>query len=134
VNGLAALNPPQSLTPAPYAIRALNAATATTPASASSVSAANIVGTLSLSQVQGAVVTNNQNGVNLTGAFSGNGGALTNLSPNSLVLFSTNLSVSTWGRNDYGQRNVPGGLDDVTAVAVGTTHNLQFNFIAIGPR
>ena len=58
--------PTQNLTPVPYAIQALNATTATTvttATSANSAAAANIVGTLALSQVQGAVVTNNQTGV-----------------------------------------------------------------------
>ena len=58
--------PTQNLTPVPYAIQALNATTATTvtaATSANSAAAANIVGTLALSQVQSAVVTNNQTGV-----------------------------------------------------------------------
>ena len=127
VNGFAALNPAQNLTPAPYAVQAINAntaTTATTAVSANSVAAANIVGTLTPSQVQGGAVTNNQTGVNLTGNFTGNGGSLSNLSPNSLVLFSTNTSVTGWGQNNSGQRSIPSGLDDVTKIAAGFIHSL----------
>ncbi len=126
-HGFAVLNPVQNITPTPYAIQALNAATATTATtatSANSVAAANIVGMLALSQLQGAVVTNNQAGVNLTGSFSGNGGSLTNLSPNSLVLVSTNIGITSWGDNTYGQRTIPTGLNNAIALAAGTAHSL----------
>jgi hypothetical protein len=69
------LNPRQQLTPAPYAIMA--------------GSASNLLGTLPVTQLSGAVslanlptmllVTNGQSGVNLTGTFSGNGAGVTNL-------------------------------------------------------
>lgn len=71
------LTPRQQLLAAPYALYSVNAATA---ASAGSVSAANISGTLQLGQLPGAVLTNNENGVNLNGSFFGNGGGLTNVS------------------------------------------------------
>jgi alpha-tubulin suppressor-like RCC1 family protein len=115
------LTPRQKLTPTPYAIRAANAATAGT---ANSVAAANITGTLALAQLPGVVVTNNQTGVNFTGSFAGNGGGLSNLSASSLVLTTSNVSITAWGRNDYGQRIIPAGLDDVVAVSPGALHSL----------
>lgn len=68
------LTPRQALTPTPYAIFAYtaNAVSGTVPA-------AQISGTVPLAQLPSSVVTNNETGVSLTGAFSGNGGALTNL-------------------------------------------------------
>jgi hypothetical protein len=68
-----ALNPLQELTPTPYAIYAPSAGSA---ASANSVSAANITGTIPLAQLPGTVLTNNETGVNLSGTFSGNGAGL----------------------------------------------------------
>ena len=85
--GFTTLSPRQPITPAPYAIYsasaglAATATTAGTAGSADSVSAANIVGTVQLTQLPGTVLTNNQNGVILNGTFGGNGGGLTNLNP-----------------------------------------------------
>jgi len=97
------LSPRQPVLPTPYAIysvsaeNAMNAnysinaqnataalsanfaTTATTAGSANSVSATNITGTVQLTQLPGTILTNNESGVNLTGAFTGNGGGLTNL-------------------------------------------------------
>jgi hypothetical protein len=42
--------------------------------------ASNLTGTLSLAQLPGAAVTNNERNVSLSGSFTGNGGGLTNLS------------------------------------------------------
>ncbi len=124
VNGSAVLNPAQNLTPAPYAIQALNAVMAVTAGSANSVSASNIAGLISASQLQAGIVSNNQTGVNLTGSFTGNGGALTNLSPNALVLVTTNESITTWGANDFAQRIIPAGLTNPIALAASRTHSL----------
>ena len=118
------LTPRQKLTATPYAIQAANAMTATTAASANSVAAANITGTLGLAQLPSAVVTNTQTGLSLTGAFTGNGGGLSNLSPASLVFTGTNISIASWGWNDYGQRIIPTGLDDVVGAVGGTAHSL----------
>lgn len=68
--GFTPLNPRQRVTSAPYAIRA---------ASAGSVAASGITGTLAPAQLPANVVTNAATGVNLAGAFSGNGAGLTNL-------------------------------------------------------
>ena len=43
------------------------------------VAAANLTGTVPLAQLPTAVLTNNENGVSLSGSFAGNGGGLTNL-------------------------------------------------------
>ena len=71
------LTPRQPLTASPYALYAPNAGTA---ASASSVSAANITGTLPLTQLPSTVLTNGQTGVTIAGTFVGNGSGITNLS------------------------------------------------------
>ena len=79
VHGSAALGPVQNLTPTPYAIQA-----------GSANSASNLLGTLPVAQLPGAVVTNNETGLNLSGAFSGsysgNGGGLTNVTAASLAI------------------------------------------------
>jgi len=124
VSGFAVLNPPQNLTPAPYAIQSANAVTATTAGSANSVAAGNIVGNLGFSQLPPGLVTNSQSGVNFTGTFAGNGGALSNLSPNSLVFSGTNTSITFWGHNGYGQNAIPSGLNDATVLGLGIAHSL----------
>jgi hypothetical protein len=64
------LSPRQQITPTPYAIYSANAgsaATATTAAtagSANSISAANIAGTVQLTQLPGTILTNNETGAN----------------------------------------------------------------------
>jgi len=103
----AILSPLQPITPTPYAIysaTAGNAATATTATtagtagSANSVSAANITGTVQLTQLPGTVLTNGESSVNITGSFNGNGGGLTNLQTASLTgtiadsLLSSNIA------------------------------------------
>jgi hypothetical protein len=89
------LAPRQPVTPAPYAIYSANAASALTAASANSVAAANIVGAVPLGHLPAAVMTNNENGVNLGGAFSGNGGGLTNLQTTNLAGTLADSQLST---------------------------------------
>jgi hypothetical protein len=79
------LAPRQRILPTPYAIMAANASNALMAASAGSVSASNITGTLTTGQLPAAVVTNGASGVSLTGAFAGNGGGLTNLNAATLA-------------------------------------------------
>ena len=62
------LNPRQSITPTPYAI-----------------SAANVSGPVSISQLPAALLTNNATNVILTGGFSGDGSGLTNLPAGGIV-------------------------------------------------
>ncbi|HEY3763374.1 MAG TPA: hypothetical protein VGN23_16635, partial [Verrucomicrobiae bacterium] len=68
------LAPREQLLSMPYAIQSLNAATA---ASASSVSAGSISGTIGLGSLPSTLVTNGASGVNISGAFSGSGSGLT---------------------------------------------------------
>jgi hypothetical protein len=70
------LSPRQQITATPYAMRAANAATATT---ASSVAAGNITGTINITQLPTTIITNGASGVNISGTFSGVGTGLTNL-------------------------------------------------------
>jgi hypothetical protein len=74
VDGSTALNPPQNLTFAPYAAQALNAYNASNLLG--NVSSSQLSGTLNLSQLPNAVVTNNANGITLNGIFSGDGSGL----------------------------------------------------------
>ena len=72
------LTPRQPLTPTPYAFYAPNAG------AAGSVPASGLTGTVALSQLPPAVLTNNASGVQLTGSFTGNGAGLTSLNANNL--------------------------------------------------
>ena len=93
----------QPVTSTPYAIQALNAARATTAASANSVAAANITGTLSAANLPSTVLTNGAAGVNLfgtfSGTFSGDGSGLDNLDLHSvnthdMLSWITNMTFS----------------------------------------
>jgi hypothetical protein len=70
------LAPRQQVTATPYAIQAANAGVAAT---ANSVAAVNITGTVLPSQLPLNLLTNNQTGVTLNGTFSGDGSGVTNL-------------------------------------------------------
>jgi hypothetical protein len=91
-NGAAAfttLAPRQQLTPTPYAVFA--------------TTASNVSGTVAFSQLPAGLVTNNETALNLTGNFSGNGAALTNVNAATL----NGLTVgSLW---QLGGNNVSGG-------------------------
>jgi len=76
VNGFAALSPVQNLTPAPYAIQAMNANSASNLLG--TLPPSQLAGPLTLAQLPSAVVTNNSSSVNLTGTFSGDGSGLYN--------------------------------------------------------
>ena len=78
-NSFTALIQCQQLTPVPYALYSANAMTAVSAASASTVAAANISGTLTTAQLPASVLTNGASGVNISGAFSGNGAGMTNV-------------------------------------------------------
>src|SRR2546423_3184758 len=86
------LTPRQRITATPYAIQAANAASAAT---ASSVAAANITGTISLAHLPSTLVTNGSSGVSFTGTFSGDGTAVTNVRVYSLV--PPQLPLVFWG-------------------------------------
>ncbi|HEY1719132.1 MAG TPA: hypothetical protein VGH42_12670 [Verrucomicrobiae bacterium] len=82
VNGFAALDPPQNLTPAPYAVNAITASNLS-----GTVSAAQISGDVSSANFSGAygnaVTLNNANN-NFNGSFSGNGASLASLNANNI--------------------------------------------------
>jgi hypothetical protein len=73
--GFTPLAPRQPLLPLPYAIMAGTASNVL-----GAVAAGQLTGTVPLTQLPGAVLTNNAAGVNLNGSFGGNGGGLTNVS------------------------------------------------------
>ena len=124
------LSPRQQITSTPYAIQSANAVNANVAASASSVSATNISGTIALARLPAAVVTNGASGVTLAGTFNGNGGGLTNLNTSQLTggtinssLLPTNalaFSLMTLGTNVYSQSGtytvtVPIGVTQIIA-------------------
>jgi hypothetical protein len=130
VGGFVALSPLQNLTPSPYAINSGSANSLLGTLSASqltgSIPASQIGGTLTAAQLPASLLTNNQGGVNLGGAFSGNGAGLTNVSIYSLSLIgsSTNRIVVSWGFDGSGLAAPPLGLNNAAAVAVGNAHTV----------
>ncbi|HHY84149.1 MAG TPA: hypothetical protein GYA07_01245 [Verrucomicrobia bacterium] len=128
VNGFAALDPVQPLTPTPYAISALyaNALLGTLPAS-------QLTGTLPPGQLSGVysgpVTFNNANN-SFTGTLSGDGSGVTNIQAGALALTSTNLSVVAWGFEslpELSANNVPDEVDNPVQVAAGFAHSLALN-------
>ena len=108
------LTPRQQLTPTPYAIYA------------ESANAAALSGTLPLAQLPGAVVTNNNAvSVNLSGAFTGNGTGLTNVSAATLNGLSP---TSFWKTNGNA------GANPTNGAFLGTTDNLPLEFRVHGAR
>ncbi len=47
--------------------------------------------------------------------------------PNVAPSFVLGNTVVAWGRNDYGQTNVPAGLSGVTAIAAGSSHTVAIS-------
>jgi formylglycine-generating enzyme required for sulfatase activity len=78
-NGSVRLSPDRRVTSVGYALYA------STAASANSVAAANVTGTLALGQLPSAVLTNGASAVSLAGSFTGNGSGLTNLDATDLT-------------------------------------------------
>jgi hypothetical protein len=103
-----AMNPRQQITPTPQALYA------TTAASANSVAAANIVGIVPLAHLPTELVTNNQSGVTLRGAFTGDGGGLTNLPAASLTGTLADSQLST----NIARLNVPNTATPATGGVV----------------
>ncbi len=81
------LVPRQRITAAPYAITASNVS--------GTISAGQLSGAIPLAQLPATVVTNGAGGVNLTGAFSGNGAGVTNVP---LVALNS-AGIITWPGN-----------------------------------
>jgi len=117
------LAPRQQIISTPYAIESGNAVTASVAASANSVLAANISGTLPVTQLPPAVVTNGATGINISGNFSGNGSGLSSLPFSSLVT-TTNSTITAWGYNLDEETNVPASATNIISVAVGGFHSL----------
>lgn len=119
------LSPRQLLTPVPYAVYAPNAGAAVTAASANSVAATAITGTISDAQLPANIARVDQDQTfsgrvqfnAATGSFSGDGRGLTNVLADSLVDRSRIIS---WGAGS--SATVPSDLHDVTAIAAGYRH------------
>jgi hypothetical protein len=92
------LSPRQPLTSVPYAIQSLNAATA------DSVSAANLIGTIPLSALPASPV--------FTGQIAGNGGGLTNLNPISLDPGTAAINISGNAATATSAATVTGNIAD----------------------
>ena len=88
----ATLIPRQPLTSTPYAVQA---------ASAGSVSASNITGTLTPAQLPSSIVTNGAGGVNLSGTFQGNGLGLTNVPGTFPSQVVSNTTALAQANHDY---------------------------------
>jgi len=96
-NTFTELTPRQPITPSPYTVYSENAGMASIATLAdiadiaNQVAATNIVGTLEAQQLPAGLVVNNQNGVNLSGNFTGDGTELTNVPA---VTWSQDLSTN----------------------------------------
>lgn len=116
------LAPRQEISPVPYAVfsasasNAVLALTADSAATAVSVPASGITGTIAATSLPSSVMTNGQQDVFLEGVFSGDGSGLTNLSPSSMSsVENTNhntffglesgASITNGQPNNYGQLN-----------------------------
>ena len=120
------LSPRQSITPTPYAIYSASAGSAVnagTAGSANSVLAANISGTLALTQLPGAVVATNSTNVNLSGNFSG--GTITGSSITGSTITGTNIywSSASYLRDDQG-----GAIELGNSVKSGATPYIDFHY------
>ncbi len=102
------LSPRQRITATPYAIRA-----------------ANLTGTLPLSQLPLGIVTNNGTGLNLSGTFSGNGAGLSNVDATTLGGLS---SASFWKTNGNA------GANPTNGAFLGSTDHLPLEFRVNGVR
>ena len=119
INGFAVLSPLQNLTPAPYAAFANSASnilgTVTASQLSGSIPVAQLSGTLGLNQLPTSLVTNNGTGLNLSGAFSGNGAGVTNL--NLASVGPTGTFGQSFGLGVGGTINQVGGYGQNFAVA-----------------
>lgn len=122
-NSFTTLAPRRAITPTPYALYSFTAGNAATAATAGSVAAANLIGTLTFAQLPASVVTNGGS-VTLSGIFSGNGGGLIDINTTNLAgtvaddQLSTNVALLD-GTNFFG------GTDQFTGVVIATNFNNQ---------
>jgi hypothetical protein len=115
--GFTTLAPRQPVTPAPYALFANTASNVS-----GTISASQLSGSVPLAQLPTSILTNGASGVNITGTFSGNAGNLTNVNINTLT--QTAGLIVAWGNNDYGEANIPTGLNNVVAISAGYVFGL----------
>ena len=123
--GYTVLSPLQGVTPTPYAVFANTASnlSGTVPSAAlTSVPATSLTGTLPPTSLPAMVVTNTETGVALGGAFSGNGGGLTNLTLN-----NANYSVIAGG-----QGNTVSGTTSMIGGGQNNTNNANQSSIGGG--
>jgi len=101
-----------------------------------SVPATSLTGTIPLTQLPGAVLTNNQTGVTLNGTFNGNGGGLTNLNASQLssgvvplvrlpaaVVTNDAANLTIGGTNAVAPLTVPPKMPAAAIGSVGTGAN-----------
>lgn len=86
------LSPLQQLTPAPYAIYAPNAGTAT-----------SVTGSISISQIPSNILINGETNITLSGSFSGDGSGLSNVTGTAAFTAATNVTniYSANGTNSF---------------------------------
>ena len=101
-----ALSPLQALTPTPYAIFACTASNLS-----GSLPVAQLSGTVALTQLPTTVVTNNANGLILSGTFTGNGANVTNVNA---------VTLSGMGAANFWQL---GGNNVTSGQIIGSTNN-----------
>lgn len=116
------LSPRQAITSAPSAVRAAFAQAATSAASAQSLAASNLAGTLTLDRLPAGVLTNGSRGVSLTGTFTGNGTGITNVAVRNLR--ADVETIVGWGTNTYGELSFPRIGDGIADLAAGYAHVL----------
>jgi hypothetical protein len=120
----------QALTSTPYSIQSANAA------SANSVAAGNITGTLTPVQLPSGIVTNGASGVSISGTFTGNGSGLTHLDASQLI----SIGNTTGGSNNFfvgpSGNFITGGVGNTAygagafAVNVGGSYNIALGYLA----
>ncbi len=100
------LSPRQQINPTPYAIYSSNSDIA------NAVSASGVSGVLAYYQLPPALITNNASGVNISGAFNGNAGGLTNLNATRITgvvpdaVLSTNVALRAGGNVYSGSQQI----------------------------
>jgi hypothetical protein len=141
VGSYTALTPPQELTPAPYAIYAPNAGSAT---SANSVASTNITGAIALAQLPAAVVTNNDPSVTLSNVTVSGNLTLPLLSDTTGIIYEgTNTLVHGDQNNNFYAGQNAGSLSNAGSANTGIgpqslqsntngTNNTAIGYVSLG--